>query len=142
MSISSTASLGDKSAGIGLTFLSGDKASGGLPVKRIKEDGGAVNTGICPGDIVLSIDGVGPLATLDSKALTAAMMGASGSVAKLQVLKKVGGHTEMVEITRGGGGGSILPIVVKYEEAASCLQRESSNESIGSQVSISSTLSS
>ena len=73
MSISSTASLGDKSAGIGLTFLSGDKASGGLPVKRIKEDGGAVNTGILPGDIVLSIDGVGPLATLDSKKVSSSL---------------------------------------------------------------------
>ena len=73
MSISSTASLGDKSAGIGLTFLSGDKASGGLPVKRIKEDGGAVNTGILPGDILLSIDGVGPLATLDSKKVSSSL---------------------------------------------------------------------
>jgi hypothetical protein len=73
VSISSTASLGDKSVGIGLTFLSGDKASGGLPVKRIKEDGGAVNTGILPGDILLSIDGVGPLATLDSKKVSSTL---------------------------------------------------------------------
>ena len=43
--------------GIGLTFLKPDKDSGGLPVKRIKDDGAAASSTITPGDIVMSIDG-------------------------------------------------------------------------------------
>eukprot|EP00961_Rhodomonas_salina_P145702 1961280-Rhodomonas_salina.1 len=46
-----------KMAGIGLTFTRAD-GSGGLPVKRVKDDGpAAVEGSLKPGDVVLSIDG-------------------------------------------------------------------------------------
>ena len=108
---------GVKLVGIGLTFLELDKESGGLPVKRIKDDGAAVNSTICPGDIVVSIDGVGPVGTLDTKALTKAMMGPPGSTAKVEVLKKKSGQKDIVLLTRGA------PFL-----------RQGSNESIGSSV--------
>jgi C-terminal processing protease CtpA/Prc len=91
----------EKPVGIGLTFLKPDPASGGLPVKRVKEDGGAVNSGICPGDIVVSIDGQGPIGQLDSKALNKALMGPPGSIAKVEVLKKGSGERQIVVLTRG-----------------------------------------
>jgi len=124
VSISSSASPavgadGEKPVGIGLTFLKPDQASGGLPVKRVKEDGPAVHSGICPGDIVVTIDGEGPLGKLDAKALTRAMMGPPRSIAKVEVLRKKSGQREMVAITR----------------AAPSL-KEGSSESIGSVASV------
>ena len=110
---------GEKPVGIGLTFLKPDQASGGLPVKRVKEDGPAVHSGICPGDIVVTIDGEGPLGKLDTKALTRAMMGPPRSIAKVEVLRKKSGQREMVAITR----------------AAPSL-KEGSSESIGSVASV------
>jgi len=91
-----------KVSGIGLTFLKADKKTGGLPVKRVKDDGAAAGSGICPGDVVLSIDGVG-LGALDTKALTQVMMGEAGSTARLEVLRKRDGQRETVLVCRGGG---------------------------------------
>ena len=92
---------GEKAVGIGLTFLKVDKASGGLPVNRVKDDGAAAGSSIKPGDIVLSIDGVA-LGALDTKHLSKVMMGAAGTAARLQVLKR-NGQQETVVLYRGGG---------------------------------------
>ena len=87
--------------GIGLTFRkSPDQASGGLPVHKVKDYGPAVHSGICPGDIVVTIDGEGPLGMLDVNALTLAVMGPPRSIAKVEVLRKQSGQREMVAITR------------------------------------------
>ena len=91
----------EKAVGIGLTFLKVDKVSGGLPVNRVKDDGAAAGSSIKPGDMVLSIDGVA-LGALDTKHLSKVMMGAAGTAARLQVLKR-NGQQETVVLYRGGG---------------------------------------
>ncbi len=118
---------GEKAVGIGLTFLKVDKASGGLPVNSVKEDGAAAGSSIKPGDIVLSIDGVA-LGALDTKHLSKVMMGAAGTAARLQVLKR-NGQQETVVLYRGGGGSSLS------ERSTDSV----GSESLSSEVSFSST---
>jgi C-terminal processing protease CtpA/Prc len=130
---------GEKPVGIGLTFLKPDPASGGLPVKRVKEDGGAVNSGICPGDIVVSVDGQGPIGLLDSKALNKAMMGPPGSIANVEVLKKGSGERQIVVLTRGAPSlqqGSSESIGSVASVAASDVSSTSSSSSTAPKVAL------
>ena len=90
-----------------------------LQVKRIKEDGAAVNSAISPGDIVVKIDGIGPVGTLDSKTLNKALMGRPGSSVEVELLKKDSRKVEIVHLIRGSG---MVP--------------QASSDSIGSEVSV------
>jgi hypothetical protein len=95
-----------------------------LQVKRIKEDGAAVNSAISPGDIVVKIDGIGPVGTLDSKTLNKALMGRPGSSVEVELLKQGSREKEIVVLSR----------------VRTALPSECSAESVESQASFSSSV--
>ena len=108
--------------GAGLTFEKKD-GSGGLRVKRVKEEGAAAREGsIEKGDVIEAIDGK-ELEGMTEKELARVMVGEEGSVAVLEVRKR-SGERRRVEVRRS---------------PAQRVGGEESTTSLGSEASISSS---